>query len=217
MSLKKIALPGFFFLLLTTMCLPQMKEKIKESSKHLIGQWATVVPKGERSQTMITFHSNGTVEYDIAAIIEGTYYLHKDLLITFFNNPKSNSTEVDSSIIKIVGDTLYQNNLHRGQSILIKSIKLGKKTLGTGIIGRWISDSFNDHKAVQQFTADNLIHVDLIVRSIKGTYSVSGSNLTLNLEFSPIIRSKFSIKNDKMTIEQSGKKEKSELIKIDVN
>ena len=138
-------------------------------------------------------------------------------MITYFNDPKSTSTEVDTSIIKIVGDTLYQNNLHQGENILIKSVKLGKKTVGGGLIGRWLTQSFNGHKAIQQFTADNLIHVDLIVRSISGVYLVSGNTLTLELQLSPIIKSKFSIKNNKMIIEQSGKRGSSELIKIDKN
>jgi hypothetical protein len=213
MLTKKITLLILSILLLASFSFSQ--RKVKESNNHLVGQWATVVPKGERSQTLITFHADGKVEYDIAAIIEGTYLLHKNLLITYFNDPKSNSTEVDTSIIKIVGDSLYQNNLHRGGNVLIKSIKLGSKTIGGGIIGRWLTESFNGHKAIQQFTADNLIHVDLIVRSINGIYSVSGNTLTLNLQFSPVIKSKFSIKNNKMKIEQSSKKGSSELIKID--
>jgi hypothetical protein len=213
MLTKKIALLIFTIFLLASSSLPQ--RKIKRPNKQLEGQWATVTPKGERSQTIITFHSDGTVDYDIAAIIEGTYYLHKNLLITYFNDPKSHSTEEDTSIIKIVDDTLYQNNLHRGESILIKSVKLGKRIIGGGLIGRWLTQSFNGHKAIQEFTADNLIHVDLIVRSINGVYSVSGNTLTLKLQFSPIIKSKFSIKNNKMTIEQSDKKGSSELIRID--
>jgi len=215
MLTKKIVLVILSIFLLASFSFSQ--KKIKKSNNHLVGQWATVVPKGERSQTIITFHADGKVEYDIAAIIEGTYLLHKNLLITYFNDPKSNSTEVDTSIIKIIGDTLYQNNLHRGESILIKSIKLGKKTLGGGLIGRWLTQSYSGHKAIQQFTTDNLIQVDLIVRSINGVYSVSGNTLTLNLQFTPIIKSRFSVKNNKMTIEQSGKKEISELIKINEN
>ena len=215
MLTKTIVLLILSIFLLASFSFPQ--KKVKESNKQLVGQWATVVPKGERSQTIITFHSDGKVEYDIAAIIEGTYFLHKNLLITYFNDPKSTSTEVDTSIIKIVGDTLYQNNLHQGENILIKSVKLGKKTVGGGLIGRWFTQSFNGHKAIQQFTADNLIHVDLIVRSINGVYSVSGNTLTLQLQFSPIIKSRFSIKNNKMTIEQSGKRGNAELIKIDEN
>jgi hypothetical protein len=215
MLVKKIALLILSVFLLASFSFSQ--KRVKESNKQLVGQWATVVPKGERAQTIISFHSDGKVEYDIAAIIEGTYYLHKNLLITYFKDPKGNSTEIDTSIIKIVGDTLLQNNLHRGESILIKSVKLGKKILGGGLIGRWLTQSFNGHKAIQQFTADNLIHVDLIVRSISGVYSVSGNTFTLELQFSPIIKSKFSIKNNKMTIEQSDKKGRSELIKIDEN
>jgi hypothetical protein len=215
MLTKTIVLLILSIFLLASFSFPQ--KKVKESNKQLVGQWATVVPKGERSQTIITFHSDGKVEYDIAAIIEGTYFLHKNILITYFNDPKSTSTEVDTSIIKIVGDTLYQNNLHQGENILIKSVKLGKKTVGGGLIGRWLTQSFNGHKAIQQFTADNLIHVDLIVRSISGVYLVSGNTLTLELQLSPIIKSKFSIKNNKMTIEQSGKRGSSELIKIDKN
>lgn len=215
MLTKKIVLLITSVFLLASFSFPQ--KKANKINKQLVGQWATVVPKGERSQTIITFHSDGKVEYDIAAIIEGTYFSHKNLLITYFKDPKSNSTEVDTSIIKIVGDTLYQNNLHRGKSTLIKSVKLGKKTVGGGLIGRWLTQSFNGHKAIQQFTADNLIHVDLIVRSINGVYSVSSNTLTLQLQFSPIIKSKFSIKNNKMTIEQSGKKGNAELIKIDEN
>ena len=215
MLTKTIVLLILSIFLLASFSFPQ--KKVKESNKQLVGKWATVVPKGERSQTIITFHSDGKVEYDIAAIIEGTYFLHKNILITYFNDPKSTSTEVDTSIIKIVGDTLYQNNLHQGENILIKSVKLGKKTVGGGLIGRWLTQSFNGHKAIQQFTADNLIHVDLIVRSINGVYSVSGNTLTLQLQFSPIIKSRFSIKNNKMTIEQSGKRGNAELIKIDEN
>ena len=215
MLTKTIVLLILSIFLLASFSFPQ--KKVKESNKQLVGQWATVVPKGERSQTIITFHSDGKVEYDIAAIIEGTYFLHKNILITYFNDPKSTSTEVDTSIIKIVGDTLYQNNLHQGENILIKSVKLGKKTVGGGLIGRWLTQSFNGHKAIQQFTADNLIHVDLIVRSISGVYLVSGNTLTLELQLSPIIKSKFSIKNNKMIIEQSGKRGSSELIKIDKN
>jgi hypothetical protein len=213
MLTKKITLLILSILLLASFSFSQ--KKIKESNKQLIGQWATVSQKGEKSQTIITFHPDGKVEYNIAAIIEGTYFLRKNLLITYFNDPKSNSTEVDTSIIKIVEDTLYQNNLHRGGNVLIKSIKLGRKTVGGGIIGRWLTESFNGHKAIQQFRPDNLVHVDLIVRSINGSYTVSGNTLTLNLMFTPVIKSKFEIKNNKMTIEQIGKTEKSELIKID--
>jgi hypothetical protein len=212
MLLKRIVLLVLSFSIFASFSFPQ--RKAKESNKQLVGQWATVGAKGERSQTIITFHADGKVEYDIAAIIEGTYYLRKNLLITYFKDPKGNSTEIDTSIIKIVDDTLLQNNLHRGKSIVIKSVKLGKKTLGGGLIGRWLTQSFNGRKAIQEFSTDNLIHVDLIVRSINGTYSVSGNTLTLKLELSPVIKSKFSIRNNKMTIEQSGKKGMSELIKI---
>ena len=80
MLTKTIVLLILSIFLLASFSFPQ--KKVKESNKQLVGKWATVVPKGERSQTIITFHSDGKVEYDIAAIIEGTYFLHKDILIT---------------------------------------------------------------------------------------------------------------------------------------
>ncbi|MGA8264199.1 MAG: hypothetical protein WB779_07155 [Ignavibacteriaceae bacterium] len=215
MTLRRIFSIVLSVLLLTTFASPQ--KKTKKSVKELIGKWSTIVPKGERSKTMITFHANGTLEYDIGAIIRGTFFLHKNYLITYFNDPKKSATEVDTSIIKIEGDTLYQTNMHRGKNILIKSVKLGKRTLGSGIFGKWLSQNFNGYKAIQEFSSDNQVLVDLIVRSINGTYTISGNSLTLNLERSPTIKFTFSIKKNVMTILQPGKNKEKKLIKIDNN
>ena len=217
MSSRKIFLFVLSALFLTTTALPQKKDKINGPAKELIGRWSTVAPKGVRSKTMITFHSSGTLEYDIAAVIQGNYSLYKNILITYFNDPRGNSTEVDTSIIKIERDTLYQTNLHRGKSILIKSVKLGKRTLGSGIFGKWLTQNFNGHKAIQEFGRNNLVTVDLIARSINGTYTISGNSLTLNLERSFPIKCTFNIKEDELTIIQPGKKGKKKLIRVDNN
>lgn len=213
--LKIISFFIVFILVPAAFIIPQKKNNIKEPVNHLIGKWSTVVKKGERAKTIITFNSNGHVEYEIAAVIEGTYVLNRSVLITYFNNPKENATEVDTSFLKIKGDTLFQTNIHRNKKILIKSVKLDKKNKGGGIIGKWLSESFNGHKAIQEFGNDRSVLVDLIVRTIKGTYSVSGDNLTLDLELTPVIKSKFTIRKNEMTIEQIGKKEKTKLTRID--
>ena len=217
MVLKKVISPLLIVLLLTTLIYSQNKNKIDNAGKKLVGQWETVPPKGERSKTIIMFNADGTLEYNIAAAIGGTYILNRNLLITYFRDQKSNTTEVDSSIVKIEGDTLYQTNLHRGEKILIKSVKLGKNTLGGGIIGKWLTQNFNGHKAIQEFSNDNLVSVDLIVRSITGTYTVSGYNLTLNLQGAFPIKCTFSLKKDTMTIIQPGKNGEKELVRVGNN
>ena len=117
--LKKFSLLVVFALLPATTIFPQMKNNTKKPTNHLIGKWSTVTKKGERSKTIITFNPNGHVEYEIAAVIEGTYALNRNVLITYFNDPKENATEVDTSIVKISGDTLFQTNIHRKQGTLV--------------------------------------------------------------------------------------------------
>jgi hypothetical protein len=199
--------------LLASIIFPQKKTNIQGSAKKLIGKWSTVIQNGERSKTMINFKSDGTVEYDIAAVIQGTYILSRNVLITYFKDPNKSTTEVDTSIVKIEGDTLYQTNIHKGEKILIKSARLDKKSIGSGLIGSWLSENYNGRKTIQEYRKNQELVVDIIVRTIIGTYSVSGNTLTLNLELTPVIKSTFSIKNNEMTIEQIGTKEKKILIK----
>lgn len=215
MIIKKSGLLIFFIFLFTLIIFPQKKNNPKGHSNPLIGKWATVIGTGEKSRTILDFKPDGKVEYDITVPFSGSYFAVGNTVITYFKDPQKNATEVDTSTIKIAGDTLYQTSKHNGKETIIKSIRLYKRKKETGLTGKWISENFNGHKAIQEFTKQNSINVDLIVRSVYGTYIVSGNTFTLNLQLMSPLKTTYSIKNNIMTIERYDKKGTTELIRID--
>jgi hypothetical protein len=130
-----------------------------------------------------------------------------------FNNPKTGSTEVDTSQIIIKGDTLYQINQVGMRKNTIKSVRITK---GRGLVGTWLSENYNGYHARQRFTQYNTLFVDLIVKSIKGRYKINGNEFTITSKDNPSITIGFTInkKKDQLTISRPGIKEKLELIKV---
>lgn len=215
MIIKKSGLLIFYVFLFTLSISPQKKNNSKEHNNPLIGKWATVMGPGEKSRTILDFKPDGKVEYDITVPFSGSYFSVGNTVITYFKDPQKAATEVDTSTIKIIGDTLYQVSKHNGNEIIIKSLRLHKEKKETGLTGKWISENFNGHKAIQEFTKQNSINVDLIVRSVYGTYIVSGNTFTLNLQLMSPLKTTYKIKNNVMTIERYDKKGTTELIKVD--
>ncbi len=212
--IRQNAMIIFFIFLFLVNIFPQQKSNNKNQKNPLLGKWATVIGPGDKSRTILNFKSGGKVEYSITVPFSGSYVSFGNKVITYFKDPQKAATEVDTSIIKISGDTLYQISKQNGNETVIKSTRFNKGKKGSGLTGRWISENFNGHKAIQEFTKQNSVNVDLIVRSITGTYTVSGNTFTLNLELTPPLKTTFSIKNNIMTIERYDKKGTTELVKL---
>lgn len=199
--------------LLSGSVFPQGKNLVQKKSNPLIGNWTTNVLKEHKTKVTMSFDKNGNVEYNVAVPLKGTYLSRGDKLITMFNNPRSGLTEIDTSVVKIKGDTLYQINRSGMRETAIKSVRIKS---GVGIIGTWISENYNGYHARQEFTPYNSIFVDLIVKSIKGSYSINGDNFTITSKDNPPMRIQFSIndKKDVLTISRPAFKEQLELIRV---
>jgi hypothetical protein len=195
------------------LCLLMANTFAQKKSNTLVGHWITNVLKEQKTKVTMTFDKEGNVEYDVAVPIKGSYLSRGNSIITMFNNPKTGSTEVDTSQIIIKGDTLYQINQVGMRKNTIKSVRITK---GRGLVGTWLSENYNGYHARQRFTQYNTLFVDLIVKSIKGRYKINGNEFTITSKDNPSITIGFTInkKKDQLTISRPGIKEKLELIKV---
>jgi len=191
----------------------QKKSVIQKKSNPLVGHWITNVLKEQKTKVTMNFDKKGNVEYNVAVPLKGNYLSKGNSIITMFDDPRTGSTEVDTSEIMIKGDTLYQVNHIGMRKNIIKSVRI---TQGRGLVGTWLSTNYNGYHARQRFTQYNSLFVDLIVKSIKGQYKIHGNEFTITSKDNPSMTIGFTInkKKDHIIISRPGIKEKLELIKV---
>ncbi|MGA7837463.1 MAG: hypothetical protein WB996_05810 [Ignavibacteriaceae bacterium] len=191
----------------------QKKSVIQKKSNPLVGHWITNVLKEQKIKITMYFDAKGNIQYTVAVPLKGSYIKRGNKIITMFDNPKTGGTEVDTSEIRIKGDTLYQINHVGVRETVIKSVRIKGRD---GLIGTWISENYNGYHARQKFNSYNSLSVDIIVKSIKGKYTVDENKFTIKSKDHPSMTIKFTLNNKKdvLTMGGQGVKEKLELIKV---
>lgn len=167
--------------------------------KQLIGKWKSIRNKEKGVEINIRFNSDGTVKYNVSVKLKGNYILKGNKLISFFNDLKTNKVEVDTSIIEFKGNTLVLKSTVNGTKIKMK--RLGKQNkAGKTIFGKWKSENYNGYKAITEYNPYYGINVQLLVKSIEGSFTVDKNLLTI---FSPTtyrMRMNFKITKNIMTL-----------------
>ena len=167
--------------------------------KQLLGKWKSIRIDQKGVEINIQFHNDGSVKYDVSMNLKGNYLLKGNKLISYFNKLGTNNTVVDTSIIEFKGNTLIQKSLVGGNTIKMTRLN-NEKNNSKLLLGKWTSENYNGYRAITDFNAYYGVHVQLLVKSIEGSFVVEKNMITI---FSPTtyrMRMNYKITKNIMTL-----------------
>lgn len=174
-------------------------QPVKAQTKNLVGKWKSIKIDQKDVEINIDFSLDGSVHYEISTILKGIYLLKGNKLISYFTKFGTNNTVVDTSIIEISGNTLIQKSLVGGTTI--KMTRMDKVNDNSKLlVGKWKSENYNGYQAITEYNSYFRVIVQLIVKSIKGTYTVNKNMITVSSKDTPSMRMNFKITGDTMTL-----------------
>ena len=170
------------FLICFIIAAPQSYTQSTNSQiKQLVGKWKSIHNKEKGVEINIKFNADGSVKYSVSVNLKGDYLLKGNKLISYLKNLGTNDTVVDTSIIKFIGNTLIQRSLVSGNTIKLTRLDKAKNNSNV-IIGKWESENYNGYRTITEYNAYYGINVQLLVKSIEGSFVVEKNMVTI---FSP--------------------------------
>lgn len=170
----------------------------------LINKWESFAKTRSGMGTTITFNSDGSVVHTQSAMQNYLYGYKNDTLITSLINFVTMEPRLDTSIVKISGDTLTQYYFQNG----IKKIRTMFRVSGNeGIIGKWYSKNKMGQTYYYDFRDDHTMYFRLPYKITKGSFTINENVVTIVYENSKPMKWKFEIKNDNLFLEtESGER-----------
>jgi len=186
-----------FSLLLQSQLIFAQQKNIQDNL--LVGKWKSIKIDQKNVEINIQFNIDGTVKYDVSTILNGFYILKNNKLISYFKKFGTDKTIVDTSMIEIKGNTLTQKSLVGGTTI--KMTRIDKENDNSNfILGKWKSENYNGYQAITEFNAYFKVNVQLLVKSIEGSYTVDKNLITISSSNSSNMRMNYKITKDTMTL-----------------
>lgn len=180
----------FLIFIVYSVSYPQKKME-SPGSKSLLGKWETV---DQASGTTITYQyePGSQFRYFLTSALYGKYKLIGNRLISFYKIPSLKRDQMDTSIVFVRLDTLYQVTTSGNKEIVNKLVRLnGKGHLGAGIIGEWITTA-GIRKNIFIFKPNGSLELRNIMRDMSGKYSVNGDNVSLISRGTTVMKYRFA-------------------------
>lgn len=163
----------------------------------LAGTWESL----DRSQggigSIMIFAPGDSVKAIVSVMVDGRYT--RDGNRVQLTHDDGNRTELT---VAITGDTLVQTTAGKSVSM----IRVSGSGPDSGIVGRWRFPYEAPQMPVvlgtMEYTADGVNRLRLPLQTRAGTYSISGSELTVRLPDAPPQTGTFSIDGDVLTLQR---------------
>jgi hypothetical protein len=160
----------------------------------LVGTWESI-DRDQGQGSIMVFAADNSVAAVVSIMADGRYRRDgKRIHVTH-----ADGITGDFSVV-IVGDTLIQTKSGRST----RMTRVPGSGPDTGIVGKWRfryeAPGMSARQATMEFTADGVHRIRLAVQTMVGTYSVSGSELTMSFSNIPPQTSTFSIDGGVLTM-----------------
>lgn len=166
----------------------------------LINKWESFAKTRSGMGTTLTFNSDGTVVRTKSAMQNFLYSYKNDTLITSLVNFETMQPRLDTSIVKVSGDTLTQYYFQKG----IKKIRTMFRVRGKdSIIGKWYSKNSMGQTYYYDFRSDYTMFFRLPYEIKNGNFTLEGNLVKIEYDDSPPKEINFEIKNDNLFLESN--------------
>lgn len=176
----------------------------QDAQNPLIQKWESFEKTRTGMGTILEFKSDSTVIFTKAAMLNYLYGYKNGKLITSLVNFVTMQSQLDTTEVKISGDTLTQLYNVKDQ----KKIRTMFRVSGEqdSIIGKWKSKNNMGQTYYYDFRDDHTMFFRLPFEIKKGKYSIKNNYVTIEYENSSPIKMEFRIVKNNLILTSKDKK-----------
>ncbi len=166
----------------------------------LLGQWESAVRNKGGVGNILEFLPDGRVTQISAAMGDTTYEIDGEWLRTFYTDEATGQVRESDLILEFEGSDRFAEKGADGEAQGY-SDRIGSAVPGASpVVGQWCSLFLDMLTNYRQFTADGKLFVRMPIVTLRGTYRVEGTDLTVEIFGQPPGRYPFRIEDGLLKI-----------------
>jgi hypothetical protein len=170
------------------------------AAPRILGQWESVARNKGGIGNIIEFKDDGTVTQISAAMSDATYSLQGEWLRLFYLDESTGKVNESDTLVELQGPDRFVEKADDGSEQSWSERIGARDSLTTPLVGQWCSVFLDTLTSYKEYTPTGKAFTRMPFVVLRGTWSVSGSDLTVRILGQPEAKYPFRIEGGQLVI-----------------